>query len=134
MEKDLKKIIFTLLLLLSSLFAELKNEALSQQLLDSKIPIVDIRTPGEWKQTGIIKGAIPIMFFDERGKYDINSFLKELNAKVDTSKPFALICRTGSRTKTISTFLANKLNYKVTNITGGIMYPEMQNPPFVPYK
>ena len=130
----MKKIIFTLLLLISSLYAELKNEPLSQKMLDSKIPMVDIRTPGEWEETGIVKGSIPIMFFNEQGKYDINKFLNELNAKVDTSKPFALICRTGSRTKIVSAFLSTKLNYKVTNVSGGIMYPEIKKPPFVQYK
>ena len=94
----MKKIIFTLLLLISSLYAELKNEYLSQTLLDSKIPIVDIRTKGEWIETGIIEGSIPIMFFDEQGKFDLKSFLDELNQKVDTTKPFAIICRTGNRT------------------------------------
>jgi rhodanese-related sulfurtransferase len=134
LERNLKKTIFILLLLISSLYAELKNESLSQKLLDSKIPIVDIRTPSEWLQTGIIKGSIPIMFFNEKGSYNINEFLTKLNAKVDTTKPFALICRTGSRTKVVSTFLSKELNYKVTNITGGIMYPQMKNPPFVRYK
>ena len=134
MEKNLKKTVFILLLLVSSLFAELKNESLSQKLLDSKIPIVDIRTPTEWKQTGIIKGSIPIMFFTQNGGYDIKDFLTKLNAKVDTTKPFALICRTGSRTKIVSAYLSKELNYKVTNISGGIMYPSMKNPPFVKYK
>ena len=129
----MKKIIFTLLLLISSLYAELKNEYLTQKLLDSKIPIVDIRTTGEWVETGIIKGSIPIMFFNEQGNYNVKAFLNELNQKVDTTKPFALICRTGSRTKMVSTFLANDLNYKVTNILGGVMNPKMKNPPFVKY-
>jgi len=130
----LKKIIFILLLLISSLYAELKNEYLSQQILNSKIPIVDIRTTGEWVETGIIKDSIPIMFFNEQGKYDVKAFLDELNQKVDTTKPFALICRTGSRTQMVSTFLANELHYEVTNIVGGIMYPQMKNPPFEAYK
>lgn len=130
----MKKIIFTLLLLLSSLYAELKNEYLSQKVLDSKIPIVDIRTTGEWMETGILKNSIPIMFFNERGGYDLNGFVNELNQKVDTSKPFALICRTGSRTKIVSAYLAKELNYPVTNIEGGIMYPHMSKLPFVKYK
>ena len=130
----MKKIIFTLLLLISSLYAELKNEYLTQKMIDSKIPIVDIRTTGEWKETGIIKDSIPIMFFNEQGKYDLRAFINELNKKVDTKKPFALICRTGSRTKMVSSYLANELHYKVTNIVGGIMYPQMKNPPFVLYK
>lgn len=132
----MNKIILILLLLISSLFAELKNEYLTQKILDSKIPIVDIRTVGEWKETGILKGSIPIEFFNEEGKYNIAAFLTELNAKVDTTKPFALICRTGSRTKLISVFLSNTYNYKVTNITGGIMIHRMnyEDMEFVDYK
>ena len=134
LEKPLKKIFLTLLLLISSLYAELTNEYLSQKLLDSKIPIVDIRTPGEWRQTGIVKDSIPIMFFNERGGYDLNAFLNVLNQKVDTTKPFALICRTGSRTQVVSKYLSAELGYKVTNVKGGITYPMMKNPPFIKYK
>jgi len=130
----LKKIVFILVILLSSLYAELLNKPLSQKLLDSNIPIVDIRTPGEWSETGIVKNSIPIMFFDEQGGYDVQKFLTTLNKKVDTKKPFALICRTGSRTKVVSDFLSKQLHYKVTNIVGGITYPEMKNPPFESYK
>ena len=132
----MNKIILILLLMISSLFGELKNEYLSQKILDSKIPMVDIRTVGEWKETGILKGTIPIEFFTEEGKYNIPSFLAELNAKVDTTKPFALICRTGSRTNMVAAFLANTYNYKVTNITGGIMIHSMkyEDMEFVDYK
>jgi len=122
------------MLLISSLFAELKNEYLTQKMLDSKIPIVDIRTTGEWMETGIIKGSIPIMFFNEQGKYDVRAFVNELNQKVDTTKPFAVICRTGSRTKMVSAYLSKELHYKVTNILGGVTYPQMKKPPFVKYK
>jgi rhodanese-related sulfurtransferase len=122
----LKKILLTLLILASSLIAELKNEYLSKKLLDSKIPMVDIRTVGEWKETGIVKNSIPIEFFTEKGTYDIPSFLAKLNTKVDTSKPFALICRTGSRTKMVATFLSDTYNYQVTNVTGGIMIHQMK--------
>jgi len=114
------KILITLLVLAVSLFAELTNQPLDKKLLNSKTPIVDIRTPGEWKQTGIAKDSILIMFFDERGQYNVEAFLKELNKKVDTKKQFALICRTGSRTKVVSSFLSQKLGYNVINITGGI--------------
>jgi len=131
----LKKIILTLLILTSSLLAELKNEYLTQKFLDSNTPTVDIRTVGEWKETGILKGSIPIEFFNEQGQYNIPNFLAQLNAKVDTTKPFALICRTGSRTQMVATFLSNTYNYKVTNITGGIMIHQMdfKKLPFVKY-
>ena len=131
----MKKIILILLILSLSLFAELKNEYLTQKFLDSKMPTVDIRTVGEWKETGILKGSIPIEFFNEQGQYNIPDFLAKLNSKVDTSKPFALICRTGSRTKMVAQFLSDTYNYKVTNVTGGIMIHRMdyRKLPFVKY-
>jgi rhodanese-related sulfurtransferase len=110
------------MLLSLSLFADLKNEYITKELLNSNIPIIDIRTPAEWKETGLLKGAIPIMFFNERGGYNVNAFLKKLNQKVDTSKPFALICRTGSRTSMVSAFLSKELGYKVINLKGGMEY------------
>ena len=114
------KIIITFLILATSLFAELTNKPLDMKLIKSKIPIVDIRTPGEWIQTGIVEDSVLIMFFDERGQYNVEAFLKELNKKIDTKKQFALICRTGSRTKVVSSFLSQKLGYNVINIQGGI--------------
>ena len=52
------KIILSLVFLLSSLSAELINAYLSQEILNSKTPIVDVRTPREWKETAISKGGI----------------------------------------------------------------------------
>jgi rhodanese-related sulfurtransferase len=132
----MKKLFLIFLLALTSLFAEMKNEYLNKQLLDSKIPIVDIRTVGEWKQTGILRGSIPIEFFNEKGAYDLKGFLKLLNEKVDTTKPFALICRTGSRTKMVAAYLSETYNYKVTNIAGGIMIHQMKfsDLDLIPYK
>jgi len=130
----LKKIFLTLLILVSTLMAELKHEYLSQKLIDSKIPIVDIRTPGEWKETGIVKNSIPIMFFNEEGAYDVNAFLTELNAKVDTKKQFAIICRTGSRTAVIADFLSKQLHYNIVNIKDGIIFAKQRNIKLMPVR
>ena len=110
------------MLLSITLFAQLTNEPVSQKLIDSGVPIVDIRTPAEWRETGILKNAITIMFFNEQGEYDVNGFLTLLNKKVDTTKPFALICHTGSRTAMVSQFLSQKLKYNVINLQGGMDY------------
>jgi len=110
------------MLLSLSLLAEVKNEYISKEFLKQNIPIVDIRTPGEWKQTGLLKGAIPIMFWNAQGKYDTNKFLNALHKKVDTTKPFALICHTGSRTSIVAPWLAKEFGYKVINLQGGMEY------------
>jgi rhodanese-related sulfurtransferase len=130
----LKKILIFLFVVYTSLFAELKNEYPTLKLINSETPIIDIRTPAEWYDTGLVKGSIPIMFFDERGRYDVEAFLTELNKKVDTTKPFALICRTASRTRIVSEFLSSKLNYKVTNLLGGMVYIKAKGLPVEPYK
>ncbi|WP_294890698.1 rhodanese-like domain-containing protein [Sulfurimonas sp. RIFCSPLOWO2_12_36_12] len=130
----LKKIALSLLLVSASLFAAITNEEASQGLISSNIPIVDIRTPGEWKETGLLKGSIPIMLFDEKGNYDLKDFLEKLNKVVDTKKQFAIICRTGSRTSVLAPFLSQKLNYDVINIKSGIVYAKQLKLPILPYQ
>ena len=129
------KILLSFILLSVTLFADLRHEYPTKKILDSKIPIVDIRTSAEWVETGIVKDAITIMFFNENGGYDVNDFLTELNKKVDTTKPFALICRTGSRTGMIADFLSKELKYNVINLKGGMVYLKgTRLPVIVPYK
>ncbi len=130
----MKKIILLLLATIFTLHASLKEQEASLELIDSEIPIVDIRTPSEWRETGLLKGSIPIMLFDEKGKYDLAKFLDELNKAVDTSKPFALICRTGSRTSILAPFLSQRLNYDVINLKSGLVYAKKQHLPFLQYK
>lgn len=130
----MKHLLVAILFLSVSLFAELTNRPIDKALIESGVQIVDIRTPGEWVETGLVKGSIPIMFFDERGQYDVATFLDKLRKQVDTSKEFALICRTGSRTVPVSDFLSKKFDYKVINITGGIMNGMRNGIPLEPYR
>ena len=134
MEKQLKKIILILLIFSASLYAQVTNKYLSKELVNSKIPIVDIRTLNEWKETGIIKNSITITSWNETGNIDIKAFLTKLNQKVDTSKPFAIICRTGNRTKALSAFLSEEIGYSIVNIKGGITLAPANKIILVPYK
>ena len=127
-------VLFLLVIFFGILHAEVINEPASKTLLETKIPIVDIRTPGEWQQTGLLKGSIPIMFFDEKGAYDIEHFMQELKTKVDTSKPFALICHTGTRTSMLAPYLAKTYGYTVYNLQGGILYAYRLGLPIEPYR
>ena len=117
----IKKIV-AVVLLGTVLFAKVTNIPATTTFVENrKMKIIDIRTKGEWTQMGIIKDAYPITFFDERYGYDTKSFLEELNTVVKKDEKFAIICNTGSRTKLISNFLGNKLDYNVVNLTGGMM-------------
>lgn len=116
----MNKILLTLLISLSTLFSAMTKESISQEFLRKNIKIFDIRTAGEWKQTGIIKGSIPLTFFNEQGQYDVQHFVKELNLHLKQGESFALICASGSRTHLVGTFLG-KNGFNVIDLTGGIM-------------
>ena len=115
----MKKILLGLLLIFGMAYAELINVPISPKIVESGIKIIDIRTKPEWQETGIIKGSIPITFFDERGKYDVPKFLEALNSKIKKGEKFAIVCRTGHRTGVVSKFLSQN-GYNVVNLEGGI--------------
>ena len=117
----MKKILLLLIMATPLLFAELQNIAATPDFLKKGIKVIDIRTPGEWRETGSVKGAYMIMFFDEQGRYNVKSFIDKLNKIVKKDETFALICRTGSRTAMVSDFLDKELGYKVINLKGGMM-------------
>lgn len=113
------KILAVMAFLSTFLFADIRTVEASEEVIKSGITVIDIRTRPEWQETGIVKGAIPITFFDEQGRYDVDAFLKELNKHVSKDKEFALICRTGSRTTAVSDLLS-KQGYNVVNLKGGM--------------
>ena len=129
----MNKILLIILLYISPVFAEVINEYPSQELIDSKIKIIDIRTEPEWKETGLLSGAIPITFFNEKGQYDIPVFMHELQKHVKPDEKFALICHTGSRTAMLADFLSKYYHMKVINLRGGMYYAEGKRLKIFPY-
>lgn len=49
-----------------------------KELLKSGVSIIDIRTPAEWKNTGIIPKSNLLTFFDNSGNYNFDKWQKEL--------------------------------------------------------
>jgi len=120
--KILKTTLLGVLFFVSSLSAKVTHIAATPAFIkDTKLKIIDIRTEGEWIETGIVRGSYTVTFFDERGNYNIDTFLDKLDSIVAKDEKFVLICRTGSRTGMISNFLGKKLKYDVINLKGGIM-------------
>lgn len=128
------RIVFALLMIMTASMAELTQVWATPEFAEKNIKIIDIRTPAEWKETGIIKGSYTIMFFDEQGRFYVPDFLKKIDKIVKKDEQFALICRVGSRTGMVSEFLSEKLGYKVINLKGGIMKMIHEGYKTVPYK
>ena len=91
-----------------------------EMLENSNMKVVDIRTPSEWQQTGIVPGSHTIMFFDQMGNYDAEAFLKEIEVLGGKEAEIGLLCRTGARTSQVTSFLEQQ-GYNVKNLSGGIM-------------
>ena len=94
------------------------------QMQKEGVPVIDIRTPQEWKERGVINGAHLIMFFDANGKDHAREFLQKLNQIVKSKdKPFIIYCAHSNRTKAVGRWLSDKMGYKsVYELTGGIEY------------
>jgi len=116
----MKKIILSLMVFATFLFAELRHVEVNPEFVKSGMKIIDIRTSPEWRETGIVENSVPITFFFFLGRYDAQAFLAQLDKHVKKDREFALICRTGNRTVAVSDFLS-KQGYKVVNLKGGIV-------------
>jgi len=120
----MKKI--ALLMLLSyALFAEFKAINAKQLLAMQKqgVPVIDIRTPGEWKKRGIIPNAHTIMFFAPKGGADVPNFMFRLGSLIKSKdKPFIIYCAHANRTKELGKWLDSLGFKKVYELDGGIEY------------
>ena len=92
-----------------------------KMLMSEGVVVIDVRTPKEWKQTGIVENSIPIMFFDEKRRPHIEQWLLQASEFSSPENELILICRSGNRSKSIAYFLSKQHGYKsVYNVAGGI--------------
>lgn len=91
------------------------------RLMASGVPVIDVRTAGEWEETGIVPGSRLLTYFDDNGKADPPAWLARAQAYARAGQPVAVICRSGNRTKAVSRYLSQEAGYaKVYNVKGGI--------------
>ena len=92
------------------------------RLAASGVAVIDIRTEGEWKETGVIAGSKLLTFFDEKGRADPPAWLEKVKVVAKPDQPVILICRSGNRTRAATQFLAQQAGYKtVYNASGGMI-------------
>ncbi|MDH5633931.1 MAG: rhodanese-like domain-containing protein [Gammaproteobacteria bacterium] len=102
-------------------YTNLDNDELAT-LLKQGTPVIDIRRPDEWRQTGIISGSQRITFVDGNGRLQPD-FFNRFTAAAGKDEPVILICRTGNRTNVLARMLAEKLGYtKIYNVKNGISH------------
>ncbi len=91
------------------------------RLLAAGVPVIDIRSESEWKETGVVPGSRLITLYDERGRVDAPGWLEKVRDVAKPEQPVILICRSGNRTRAASRLLSQQAGYKtVYNVQDGI--------------
>ena len=119
----MKKILLTLAILSVALFAEFKSIDVPEfeKLQKEGLVVIDIRTPQEWKTTGIIKGAKKITFFSEQGQPLLADWFFEVGHLVkDKKTPFIVYCAHANRSKALGQGLESMGFEHVYELKGGI--------------
>ena len=123
MKKKLLALTFFFLLNSIQLFAEIyevDNEKI-KMLLENSVPLIDIRTEGEWRETGIINKSYLLTFFDNEGNYDFKKWMIEVGEIADENGPVIIMCRSGRRSRIVSNMIIKENNeYLIYHATDGI--------------
>jgi rhodanese-related sulfurtransferase len=82
---------------------------------DESTLLVDIRTPEEWEQTGVIDGALLVTYTDA------DSFLAAIEPHLKPGQSLSLICRSGNRTSRAARQIAGKTKVSVRDVAGGMI-------------
>jgi rhodanese-related sulfurtransferase len=125
MKKYFFRLIIALFILAVPLLAEVYKGDVDRftlpELQAKGAVIVDVRTPAEWRDTGIIPGSIRITYMDNEGRVDKKAFIKAIEENVATKHDtVVLVCRTGVRSKKAAEWLAKEGYDNIYNKTHGI--------------
>lgn len=93
-------------------FKSVRNAEFAEIIADSTVQLVDVRTPAEFAAGHIPKAKN----IDVRGE----NFESEAQTQLDKSRPVALYCRSGARSKVAARTLAAK-GYRVYELNKGFM-------------
>lgn len=76
--------------------------------------IVDIRTPEEWAETGVIDGARLVTFVDTQ------SFIAAVGAEIADGRDLILVCRSGRRSGAAAQALRMMIPNHIISVDGGM--------------
>jgi len=85
-----------------------------------RLTIIDVRTPQEWRQTGVGKG---VQRLDMRHPGGPKEFVADVLASVggDRTAPIGLLCRTGNRSGQMQRLLLDNGFTQVFNVREGMV-------------
>ncbi len=103
------------------------------RLMSQHVPLIDIRTSGEWKSTGVIADSRLVTYSDEHGRVDKAQWLQAVKAVAKPDQPLILICRSGKRSQEAAELLSETGGYKtVYSVSNGLMRWLDERRPVIP--
>jgi len=120
--------LFLLLTLLVLPLAAMAGEAADRELAADEawsmaargdVVIVDVRTPDEWRETGVAQGALRISLYSGRGVPNLG-FVAEVTS-VAGARPIALICAAGVRSSLAAVLLQGEGFAAVYDVAEGVL-------------
>lgn len=103
------------------------------RLIAAGVPVIDIRTQGEWQESGVVAGSRLLTLFDENGRADPSAWLQQVRGVAKPNQPVILICRSGNRTRKASQILSQQGGYQtVYNSKDGIRAWAREGLPLTP--
>lgn len=85
----------------------------------NQLMVIDIRSPKEWAESGLPRGARTITMHNPQGKKAFLEAIRDVVAE-DTAHPIALICAVGGRPRGAQRFLAENGFSNVSDISEGM--------------
>jgi rhodanese-related sulfurtransferase len=117
--KSLLPCVFLLMVLAARAEPDLGAPEAAAATAAGKLTLIDIRTPPEWKETGVARGARLLNMQHPQGAPGFtHALLEEVNG--DRNAPIALICRTGNRTTQVQRYLQSVGFTQVYNVKEGM--------------
>jgi len=119
----MKKILLIVTILMVNLLADFKSIEVKEfeKLKADGVPIIDIRTKQEWKDTGIIEGSHKITFFSEQGQPLLADWFFEVGHLIkDKKAPLIIYCAHANRSKSLGEGLIQMGFENVYELKGGI--------------
>lgn len=135
----IKRLLITLVfgLFLCTARAEIVNIGGDElvRLSASGVPVIDVRTEAEWKESGVVSGSHLMTFFDERGQSSPPQWLERLKAVAKPGQPVVVLCRSGRRSLAVAQYLSEQAGYPtVYNLSRGMNGWLGEGRPVVPPK
>lgn len=93
----------------------LESPSGAELVANDKTLLVDIRTPEEWQQTGIVDGALLVTYTDAE------NFVQAIRPHLKPDQTLTLICRSGNRTSRAAGQIAGMIENPVIDVAGGML-------------